>query len=146
MKMNLITLVTLNNLALANNDRLAAYQQAIQLLEEKKNDSTDLLAFFSNYLNDSRAFSRQLVQLAGDEFYQPEEATNNLSFNINSDNAAPSQLLSLCYKEETHTGKIYEQALEEEEIPMDTRNILLRQKEEVMRAQKVLESLLQRAA
>lgn len=155
MRMNMITLVTLNNLALANNDRMAAYQKAIELVEEKSSqmDCTDLLAFFSNYLNDSRAFSRELSQLAGNDFYQPEEillgvkGLNLLSANSSSGkNNDRSQVLAMCHKEDVHTAKIYEHALVEEDIPVDTKNILLRQKEEVWRAQQVLESLLQRAA
>ena len=151
MEMNTITLVTLNNLALANNDRMAAYEQAMGVMNKQNGsaDGTDLLAFFSNYFNDSRAFSKQLALMAGEEFYLPdseEKTVNMFTGTATSIPADRSQVLAVCYKGEEQTNKLYEYALDEEAISMDTKNILLRQKEEVLRAQKILESLLKRAA
>ena len=152
MQLNTTTLVTLNNLALANNDRMAAYHQAIELMKGKEKtgtDCTDLLEFFTNYHNDSRAFSNQLALLAGHNFYQPgadEQPVNMFTGLGTSFEADRSKVLALCYQGEEQTGKIYEYALNEDDIPAGTKNILMRQKDEVVRAQKILESLLQRAA
>lgn len=146
--MNTETLVTLNNLVLINHDRMAGYEEAIQSIstdEKAVTENADLLSFFQCYCNDSMAFSNELAMLAGEDIYQPDDIDGSAGLRgWTTTHTNRAGLLEACYSGEQKTRQAYEYALDESALTADTRNLLVRQKEEVERAQKILDALMKR--
>ena len=124
---------TLNDLILINNDRIAGYEKAY---EETKEIESDLRALFKKMASDSREhvleLTGEVVKLGG----EPADGTMfsgklyrvwmDIKTTFTTDNRRA--VLENSESGEDAAQRAYEEALKNEELPADVRQIILAQK------------------
>jgi len=130
----------LNDLVLINNDRIAGYTKAIDEIKSK-NDSTsehlDLIILFERMIDESREFRNSLgqeVQVLGGKMAEGT-LTSGKIYRAWMDVKAlftgkdRHTILQSCESGEDAALKAYDAALEEEDIPLFLKDMILDQKE-----------------
>jgi len=140
----------LNDLVLINNDRIAGYEKALE--ELKSGDEThylDLSALFQTMIDESREFRNELgreVQVLGEDMAEGTMASGKL-YRVWMDvktlftGKDRHSILAACEGGEDAAQKAYAEALENEELPSFLREMISRQKEELMEAHDEIKAL-----
>jgi uncharacterized protein (TIGR02284 family) len=130
---------TLNDLILINNDRVAGYEKAY---DETKDIETDLRAMFNKLADDSRGFvldlKGEVTKLGG----EPESGTMasgklyrvwmDIRSVFSTDNRRA--VLENAESGEDAAKKAYEEALKDNELPADIRQLILAQQTSILQA------------
>ena len=133
MERNSEVIETLNDLILINNDRIAGYEKSY---DETNNIETDLKALFQKYISDSRQYiaelTEEVVKLGG----EPADGTlfsgklyrvwMDIRATFSSDNR--KAVLENSESGEDAAQKAYAEALKDEELPADLKQLTLSQK------------------
>lgn len=124
----------LNDLVEINNDRIAGYERAI---EETEMEDADLKAIFAQMATESRQYKQALTDLIVSLGATPERGTTasgkiyrawmdvKATFTGNS----RKSILENCEFGEDAAQKAYRSALEEEDLPAQIRELLMRQQQ-----------------
>jgi uncharacterized protein (TIGR02284 family) len=134
MKTNEQVIEVLNDLVRINNDRVAGYERAIKELPSDEGD--DLKDLFSRMASESRVYANEL-----------SEAVRNLGGKVATDTTISGKIyriwmdiknamsadeeksvLASCEYGEDAAQRAYEKALDEKELPADTRELIATQK------------------
>ena len=133
MERNSEVIETLNDLILINNDRIAGYEKSY---EETNDIETDLKALFQKYISDSRQYiaelTEEVVKLGG----EPADGTlfsgklyrvwMDIRATFSSDNR--KAVLENSESGEDAAQRAYAEALKDEELPADLKQLILSQK------------------
>ena len=124
----------LNDLVEINNDRIAGYERAI---EETEMEDADLKTIFAQMATESRQYKQALTDLIVSLGATPERGTTasgkiyrawmdvKATFTGNS----RKSILENCEFGEDAAQKAYRSALEEEDLPAQIRELLMRQQQ-----------------
>jgi len=134
MQTNEMTIEMLNDLIKINNDRIVGYEKAI---EEAKGKEQDLKTIFEKMIGESTAYKNELVEKAealGDENVADEttvtgdiyRAWMEIKSTFKDD---PDTILDSCEFGEDAWRRAYENALAQEDIDPEVKNLIQRQYE-----------------
>ena len=123
----------LNDLVLINNDRIAGYEKALEELKsDNHTENLDLSMIFQRMIDESREFRNELgteVQVLGEDMAEGTMASGKIyrawmdvkALFSGKDRHA---ILSSCEGGEDAAQKAYKNALSDDELPADVRNII----------------------
>ena len=146
------TIRLLTGLSLINNERVAGYNKALELLHSDADtglQNVNLQLLLSNFLRDSKIFSSTLSNIVlieggkmpygtkvDQQLYQMARSLKELFTGLSR-----QSILSLCEACENILQKAYDTVLSESRLAIDPRDIVLRQKKELQKAQEFVQSL-----
>lgn len=141
-----MTVDTLNDLVLINNDRITGYERALQELDEQ---DADLKPIFTNYIQQSQQCKMELgteIQSYGEDMETGSTSSGTL-YRAWMDIKAVftghdrETVLANCEAGEDAAQIAYKTALEDEELPAYLREIITRQQEVLRTAHNEVKSL-----
>lgn len=124
----------LNDLIKINNDRIEGYERAIK--ELKDGEDTDLKALFTNMVNESVSYKRDLQSLVKEYGGETEEGTTTsgklyrtwMDVKAVFTGGDRKTVLSNCEAGEDAAQRAYKMALEDEDVMEQTKELIRQQK------------------
>ena len=146
-----LTIETLNDLIMINNDRIAGYEKA---MEELKGKETDLTVLFEKMIDESRNMRNALgreVQVLGGEMAEGTMASGKIYrawMDIKAVFTGHDRhtVLENCHTGEHAAQRAYTAALEEEGIPHFLRDMITTQQQTLQSSHNKIKALTQQAA
>jgi uncharacterized protein (TIGR02284 family) len=147
----------LNDLVLINNDRIEGYEKAIKEINSKEDsasENSDLISLFQDMIHESRGYRNDLgreIQVAGGEIPDGTMTSGKIyrawmdlkALFTGSDRHA---ILASCEGGEDAAQKAYREALQEENLPINLRDLIGNQKNSLKQSHDKIKAMRDQAA
>ena len=128
---------TLNDLVRINNDRVEGYQKAIELTAD---EDSDLRELFNDMADESRQYGNELSNYVGRLGEDAAEGTRAdgklyrfwMGIKVNLSGKDRKSVLAACERGEDAAQKAYEEALKDDDLSADERQMITEQKSKLL--------------